>query len=55
MKDNSSKKHKKPWPTKAVMEQIYDRNLWGGSTNEFYSGFGSHLPEIIESVYRGHF
>ncbi len=48
MKDNPSKKHKKPWPTKAVMEQIYDRNLWGGSANEFYSGFGSHLPEIID-------
>lgn len=47
MKDPTSKKHKTPWPTKAVMEQIYDRNLWGGNASEFYSGFGSHQPEII--------
>lgn len=47
MENCSSKKHKKPWPTKAVMEQIYDLNLWGGNAREFYSGFGSHQPEII--------
>ena len=41
------KKQKKPWPTKAVMQQIYDRNLWGGNSSSFYSGFGSHDPEIL--------
>lgn len=41
------KKHKIPWPTKAVMDQIYEQKLWGGSTFDFYSGFGSHNPEII--------
>lgn len=29
------------------MEQIYERNLWGGNSTDFYSGEGSHLPEII--------
>ncbi|WP_407515896.1 hypothetical protein [Tamlana fucoidanivorans] len=28
-------KTKKPWPTKAVMNQIYDLNLWGGQRGEF--------------------
>ncbi|WP_235420482.1 class I SAM-dependent methyltransferase [Jejuia pallidilutea] len=40
------KKHKKPWPTKAVMDQIYEQHLWGGVAFDFYSGFGSHNPEI---------
>ena len=39
---------KKPWPTKEAMEQVYALNLWGGSTSDFYSGEGSHLPEIIQ-------
>ena len=30
------------------MEQIYDQNLWGGNNNEFYSGSGSHNPNIIK-------
>ncbi|WP_405562521.1 class I SAM-dependent methyltransferase [Polaribacter sp. Asnod6-C07] len=30
------------------MEQIYDLNLWGGNKTEFYSGFGSHHPELVE-------
>ncbi|MEM6684219.1 MAG: class I SAM-dependent methyltransferase [Bacteroidota bacterium] len=49
MKDNSStKKKKQPWPTKAVMEQIYELNFWGTDTNaDFYSGEGSHDPAII--------
>ncbi|XCF06917.1 class I SAM-dependent methyltransferase [Tamlana crocina] len=38
---------KTPWPTKAVMEQIYDMHLWGGTDFDFYSGEGSHDPEII--------
>ncbi len=47
MSDVKSKKHKKAWPTKAVMQQIYDRNLWGGNSSSFYSGLGSHDPEIV--------
>lgn len=39
---------KKPWPTKAAMAQVYEMNLWGGESNEFYSGDGSHLPELVE-------
>lgn len=42
-----AKNPKQPWPTKAVMHQIYDLNLWGGTTFDFYSGAGSHDPEII--------
>ncbi|TXG38356.1 class I SAM-dependent methyltransferase [Seonamhaeicola maritimus] len=43
-----NKKIKKPWPTKAVMTQIYDKHLWGGKEFDFYSGTGSHDPKIIE-------
>jgi len=39
------KRKKKPWPTKKAMEQVYELNLWGGK-EEFYSGEGSHSPEI---------
>lgn len=42
------KKSKKPWPTKKAMEQIYDKKLWGNNDAEFYSGFGSHNPELVE-------
>lgn len=42
MKHNNSKKVKKPWPTKAVMEQIYEMKLWGDNASRYYSGFGSH-------------
>lgn len=38
---------KKPWPTKAVMEQIYKLKLWGGEGAHFYSGFGSHDSSIV--------
>jgi len=41
-----TKKTKKPWPTKDVMHQIYEKKLWGGKNFDFYSGFGSHNPEI---------
>ncbi len=41
------KKTKKPWPTKKAMEQVYEMNLWGSDNSEFYSGEGSHLPEIV--------
>lgn len=40
-------KIKKPWPTKDAMAQIYEKNLWGGEKSEFYSGSGSHDPEIV--------
>ena len=43
-----SNKIKKPWPTKDVMNQIYDKKLWGGNEYDFYSGFGSHNPKIIK-------
>ena len=42
------KKPKQPWPTKAVMEQIYEKHLWGGSEMDFYSGEGSHDPILVE-------
>lgn len=42
-----NKTKKKPWPTKAAMEQVYELNLWGGKESDFYSGEGSHLPEIV--------
>lgn len=45
---NKTKKNKKPWPTQKAMEQIYDLNLWGGNKTEFYSGFGSHHPELVQ-------
>jgi len=35
-----SRKPKKPWPTKAVMQQIYEQHLWGGKDFDFYSGEG---------------
>lgn len=43
-----TKKSKKPWPTKAVMEQIYDQHLWGGKDYDFYSGEGSHKAHIVK-------
>jgi len=42
------KKIKTPWPTKDVMNQIYDLHLWGGKDFDFYSGFGSHDAHIVE-------
>jgi hypothetical protein len=41
------KKNNTPWPTKDAMEQVYEKKLWGGNTSVFYSGEGSHLPEIV--------
>lgn len=41
------KKPKTPWPTKDVMQQIYDNHLWGGKDFDFFSGEGSHCPEIV--------
>lgn len=45
--ENIIKTHKKPWPTKDAMMQVYNMNLWGGKEYDFYSGSGSHNPEII--------
>lgn len=42
------KKIKKPWPTKAAMEQVYEKKLWGGGEHDFYSGAGSHDAAIVE-------
>ncbi|OIQ23354.1 MAG: SAM-dependent methyltransferase [Lacinutrix sp. MedPE-SW] len=30
------------------MDQVYKMNLWGNNNSAFYSGEGSHKPEIIE-------
>ncbi len=50
-KENSAKRTKKPikkpWPTKEAMEQVYTMKLWGGYESDFYSGIGSHHPDII--------
>lgn len=46
-KENETKRIKKPWPTKNAMEQVYERKLWGSNPSDFYSGIGSHQPEII--------
>ncbi len=42
------KRAKKPWPTKDVMQQVYDMKLWGGAAFDFYSGIGSHDSKIIK-------
>lgn len=47
-KENNPKKIKKPWPTKEAMEQVYKMKLWGANTSNFYSGEGSHHPEIVD-------
>ncbi|WP_246034853.1 class I SAM-dependent methyltransferase [Polaribacter aestuariivivens] len=44
---NKPQKNKKPWPTKKAMQQIYEQNLWGGFTEDFYSGDGSHNPKLV--------
>lgn len=44
---NGTHKTTKPWPTKAAMEQVYEKNLWGGKKGDFYSGFGSHDEELV--------
>jgi SAM-dependent methyltransferase len=43
----STQKIKKPWPTKEAMEQIYELDLWGKGTTDFYSGEGSHAPKLV--------
>ena len=46
-KENESKRIKKPWPTKEAMEQVYAMKLWGDNKSDFYSGVGSHQPDIV--------
>lgn len=46
-KKERTKRIKKPWPTKAAMEQVYALHLWGGQSAAFYSGEGSHHPELV--------
>lgn len=41
------KKDKTPWPTRKAMAQIYEKNLWGGAADSFYSGEGSHDPTLV--------
>jgi hypothetical protein len=41
------KRQKQPWPTKKVMEQVYEKNLWGGGVVDFYSGDGSHHKHLV--------
>jgi len=47
MNKTNTKKIKKPWPTKDAMKQVYEMSLWGGKEFDFYSGGGSHHPEIV--------
>lgn len=47
MNENKPRKTKNPWPTKDAMEQVYKMNLWGGNKTDFYSGEGSHNPELV--------
>ncbi|CAM4071314.1 class I SAM-dependent methyltransferase [Gillisia limnaea] len=47
-KENGTKIIKKPWPTKDAMEQVYKMKLWGANESDFYSGLGSHDPEIVK-------
>ena len=48
MKKEEIKIKKKPWPTKAAMEQVYELKLWGDNKSDFYSGIGSHHPKIVD-------
>ncbi len=38
---------KSPWPTKATMQQVYQEKLWGDNGTDFYSGEGSHHPDLV--------
>jgi hypothetical protein len=45
---NPMQKSKNPWPTKAAMEQIYEKGLWGNNGSSFFSGNGSHDVSITQ-------
>lgn len=46
-KEDGIKRIKNPWPTKDAMEQVYIMKLWGRNESDFYSGSGSHDPELV--------
>lgn len=48
MSELKKNRSKKPWPTKDAMKQVYEKNLWGGGDTDFYSGTGSHHPELVQ-------
>ena len=48
MSEHRKNRSKKPWPTKDAMKQVYEKNLWGGGDADFYSGAGSHYPELVQ-------
>lgn len=48
MKNNEHRPTKTAWPTKDAMNQIYSQKLWGTDDSGFYSGEGSHRPEIVK-------
>ncbi len=52
-KENRTKKIKRPWPTKNAMEQVYEMKLWGDNNSDFYSGTGSHDPELVQPYING--
>ncbi|MEM7483755.1 MAG: class I SAM-dependent methyltransferase [Bacteroidota bacterium] len=41
------KTSKKAWSTKKVMEQVYEKKLWGENGSLYYSGQGSHHPNVV--------
>ncbi|PCE65753.1 class I SAM-dependent methyltransferase [Sediminicola luteus] len=45
--EKPKRKEKTPWPTRKAMAQIYEKNLWGGAADTFYSGEGSHDPALV--------
>lgn len=47
-KETNTKIIKKPWPTKDAMVQVYEMKLWGNENSDFYSGAGSHHPELVK-------
>ena len=49
-KENGTQRIKKPWPTKDAMEQVYEMKLWGNNASDFYSGIGSHHPELVDQM-----
>ena len=46
-KEKPKNNNKSLWPTKKAMEQVYEMKLWGGNNSSFYSGEGSHDPNIV--------
>ncbi len=48
MNEGTPKRPKNPWPTKDAMIQVYEKNLWGEGESDFYSGSGSHHPDLVD-------